>query len=366
MNIAFIASGVSTHTVKWVNALVAREHQVWLISVKGDSGNKAIDKRVEQIVLPFRAPLGYYLNGFLLKKIIEKIKPDIINAHYASGYGTLVRIAGLSKDAILSVWGSDIYDFPYKNKIAYGIIKKNLLSAKQIASTSNNMAEQVKSLAGDVLVSVTPFGVDITKYSVKLSKEHGDSFVIGTVKTLEKNYRIDYLIKSISILMENLQKVGSDKVNKIKVKIYGGGSQKEYLRDLIVSYDLNNIVELKGYIPHDEVPKALAEMDVFVALSEKESFGVSILEAYAAGVPVIVSDALGFKEIVLEGETGYIIEGGNPNKVAEKLEVLLNNKALRDKMGVGGFKHVKKFYSWDKSVDIMESVYNKNIIRYLK
>ena len=59
---------------------------------------------------------GYYLNAPLLQRLAEKIKPDVVNAHYASGYGTLMRRAKL-KNTVLSVWGSDVYDFPYKNRL---------------------------------------------------------------------------------------------------------------------------------------------------------------------------------------------------------------------------------------------------------
>ena len=356
MKIVFVASGKSVHTHRWVNAMSERGHRVWLISNDNDQDSQnQISNDVEKITLPFSGKKGYYLNALYLKKWCSLINPDVINAHYASGYGTLLRLSGLAEKSVLSVWGSDIYEFPYRNNICMGIIKKNLLSAKCIAATSKNMIKQVKMLAPVKNVFETPFGIDINKfYRVEKTNKQIE---ICTIKTLEKNYRVDYFIKSIALLVSKLDKEGINAEELFKVSIYGEGAERENLARLISYLSLDNIVELKGYVQHEFVPRVLSKMDIFVALSEKESFGVSVLEASAARIPVVVSDALGFSEIVKDSISGFIVKDGNPEIVSEKIYILMKDEKLRETMGKNGHELVEKFYSWDKCVEMMEKVY---------
>ena len=93
MKILYIAPASVNHTVRWVNAMVKKGHDVYLISLKQHSqGENKIDKRVKIHYLPFKGGIGYYLNSIQGRILLKKIEPDIINTHYASGYGTLSRI----------------------------------------------------------------------------------------------------------------------------------------------------------------------------------------------------------------------------------------------------------------------------------
>ena len=112
MKIMFVSAANSTHTVRWVNALAERGHEVYLVSNRGHEPKEdALNSRVKLYLMKHSGGKGYYLNAGELRKIAKRINPDVINVHYASGYGTLARKARLPK-YILSVWGSDVYDFP--------------------------------------------------------------------------------------------------------------------------------------------------------------------------------------------------------------------------------------------------------------
>ena len=76
----------------------------------------------------------------VLNTILRDWRPDILNAHYASGYGTTAALAG-AKPLLLSVWGSDVYDFPYQGLLQAMLIRFNLRRATAIASTSRAMAD---------------------------------------------------------------------------------------------------------------------------------------------------------------------------------------------------------------------------------
>lgn len=363
MKILFLANAASIHTVRWVNALSERGHEVHLV-YKFDDEPK--DNKISQDVnlhrLKYSGRKGYYLNVKQLKSLYNSIKPHVVNVHYASGYGTLARISKM-KPLVLSVWGSDVYDFPYKNKLSMKTVVDNLKYANQIASTSNSMANQVRRLLKDKNknIGITPFGVNIEHFSN--NKDNGlaeNNIIIGTIKALSYQYGIDDFIQSIKILKDNLKTEGHEELsNKIFAKIYGDGQLKDELQNLINKLGLAQSVSLEGRIPNTKVPLALEEFDVFAATSVvNESFGVSVVEAMSMKLPVVATDVPGFKEIVDDGKTGVIVERNNPEAIAEALERLVLDSDLRKAFGLRGRKKVERLYNWDDNVNKMIDIYN--------
>lgn len=368
MKIFFLANAASIHTIRWVNALADREHEVHLIFNYDDyPKDNQISSKVIQHRLKYSGTKAYFINAFELKQLLKKIKPDIVNAHYASGYGTLARLAKVSP-LVLSVWGSDVYDFPYQSKFKMSIIKKNLLNATKIASTSHCMANQVHRLLGSVKVDigVTPFGVDIENFSPKeKNNKSKEKIYIGNIKALDPIYGITDFIKAIKILKENLEKNGfADISNNIVVPIYGDGIQKDEIVSLINKLQLNDTVELKGRIPNSEVPMALEKMNIFCVASNRESFGVSAVEAMSMELPVVATDVDGFKEVVEDGVTGIIVERKNEQALANALMKLVLDPKLCERMGDAGRKRVLKMYDWKDNVGIMEGLYKEVIQCY--
>lgn len=357
MKILFISAANSIHTVRWVNALAEREQEVILVSLPDHRAEiNKIDDKVKIFYLPVSGAKGYYLNAFSMKKIYNKFRPDIVNAHYASGYGTLVRVAHIP-NVLLSVWGSDVYDFPYQKKWKMKIIKKNLLYAKHIASTSYIMAKQVETLIGTVQVDVTPFGVDTEKFKKKSETLHS-SFNVGTVKSLAPKYGIDTVIKAFAIFYRNIQEK-----DNVRLLIYGRGESEQELRQLCRDEGISNRVTFGGFIPNDQVPNALNQMDVccFGSRLNSESFGVSAVEAMACEVPVIATDVDGFCEVVEQDVTGFIIPRDNPKEMADKIQQIYASKSLSTFMGKEGRRRVIQLYNWPMNVEQLIFTY-KNIL----
>ena len=357
MKICFLAGASSIHTVRWVNAMSERGHDVYLLTIH--KPKERIHDRVHVIEMPVPPPLGYYLNYPFAKKYLEKIKPDILNTHYASGYGTLSRLLNFHP-TLLSVWGSDIFDFPYQNRWKYKIIVKNLNAATQIASTSMIMKYQVeKFITPKLPIVITPFGVDTNYFKpTEMKKNNEDIIQIGMVKRLEEIYGPKYLIQAIAILKSMLIESGKKSLSeKIRLLIVGGGSQYKELRLLSQELGISDIVRFTGSVSHSDVPKYLSEIDIFCAPSILESFGVAVIEASACGIPVVASNVGGLPEVVRDNETGFLVEPKNPMKIAEKLYKLVIDEELRKEMGNKGRDFVKRYYDWDDNVKLMEKVY---------
>lgn len=353
MKILFLSAANSIHTVRWVNGLAKRGHKVLLVSEKNHmAATDSVSKKVKILYLPVEGKKGYYLNAFFLRKIYVKFQPDVVNVHYASGYGTLARIAKLPY-VFLSVWGSDVYDFPYESRIKKRILIKNLEYAFAIGSTSYTMAEQTrKLLRKKKTIKVIPFGIDLCRFYPKTSR-NSEKTVYGIVKTLSPKYGIDTVLKAFAVFYKRLP---IQEKQKVFLEIYGEGELLHTLKKLAGRLGIGKSVTFGGYVENYEIPEKLNKMDIFVLGSNRnsESFGVAAVEAMSCGLPVIATDVAGFKEVIKDGVTGYLVPVGNVEAMADRMMRLYYDQELRVKMGEKGRQRAEKLYDLEQCLDLME------------
>lgn len=358
MKVAFLAGQNSIHTVRWANAMVEKVSELHLLTMHQPSD--PIDSRVKIYNLPHKAPQGYFLNTKHIQKLLAEIKPDLLHVHYASGYGTLGRLSKF-QPLLLSVWGSDVYDFPATSFLHRALVATNLRQADWVASTSEVMAQQTESLCPDIThLSITPFGIDIEKFRPQ-PRQDENYLTIGTVKKLAPKYGIDILIKAFAQARKIAISQSPDLEQKLRLTIVGDGNQRKELESLAQQLKIDHVTNFVGAVLHDQVPDYLNQMDIYVAASrlDSESFGVAVLEASACGLPVVVSDAGGLPEVVQDQVTGYIASKEDVAATAEAIVKLIQNKSDRQRLGTAGRKLVLERYVWQENVNLMRSTYDQ-------
>ena len=345
----------SSHLKKWIHAL-ASDYELGVFSFS--SINAFSKNELSGLEVRFfckedeesSGKLSYFFQFGKLKSAVRNFEPDIIHAHYASSYGFFgARLK--RNNFIVSAWGSDIFEFPKKSFLHSTLIKYVLKKATLVMSTSQVMALEMRSYTKKNIV-ITPFGVSTNLFKPMI-RPNNDHFIIGTVKGLEDIYGIDLLI--------NAFKLFHMKYPNSQCHIYGKGSQKSNYVKLVETLGLGSSVKFMGYLKHESVPKALTSFDVFCALSRAESFGVAVLEASSCGLPVIVNDISGLKEVVVNSETGFTVDAYKTEQVVEKLVYLAQNKDESLQMGRKGREWVMNNYRWRESVKIMKAEYDKLI-----
>lgn len=349
MRLMLVAAANSVHTQRWADAFATRGHEVHLVSQHAPAA--PLHAAVRLHLLPHLGGLGYLLNRRAARALAERLRPDAVNAHYASGYGTLAPRPGFAP-LVLNVWGSDVYEFPDAGPLHRWLLRRNLRRADAVVSTSHAMAERTRQVCPDLgPISVVPFGVDTGLFQ-PAERPADAPLVIGTVKTLAPKYGIDTLIHAFAIL------VGSGGLPAARLRIVGGGPERQRLQQLVGSLGLQDRVDLIGPVPHHQVPQELQRLDVYVALSRtnSESFGVAVIEASACGLPVVVSRVGGLPEVVEEGVTGLVVPKEAPEAAAEAISRLARSVELRRSMGLAGRARVLKHYAWPACVDLQLAV----------
>lgn len=359
MKILLLAPASSIHTIRWAEAFRGRGHDVTIVSLPNHQlGTDTLSEGIHVHYLPVKGSIGYYLNALALRKYSKKIRPDVINAHFASGYGTLARLSGLHP-AVLNVWGSDVYVFPRQGKINRKILQNNIKAADAVASTSRCMADELRSVMGNYRekITITPFGVDIEQFRPFKDSDirQSDYFTVGTVKALKDIYGIDCIIEAFGLFLQKWKdnKCGT---RTPRLLIYGKGEDENKYIEQIEALGLEQFVELKGFISHDLVPEVINSFDVSCYGSRSESFGVSAIESMACEVPVVVTDAEGLAEVTEDGVTGYIVPIDDPQTIADKLWYLYNNEEERVLLGQNGRKRVLQLYNWEDNACTLEKL----------
>jgi glycosyltransferase involved in cell wall biosynthesis len=145
----------------------------------------------------------------------------------------------------------------------------------------------------------------------------------------------------------------------VPLKILGAGPIKEELEGFVIKNHLKQ-VEFVGYVDGQKKKEILAKALFLIFPSEcYESFGYSIIESYACGVPVVASALGGAKELVEEGETGYLFEAGNHEDLMDKINRIREDKDQMMKMRKRALERVKRLYTKEIGYDNLIKLFSE-------
>ncbi|PIS04800.1 MAG: hypothetical protein COT81_04605 [Candidatus Buchananbacteria bacterium CG10_big_fil_rev_8_21_14_0_10_42_9] len=212
-----------------------------------------------------------------------------------------------------------------------------------ITAISNYLIERAKKFgyAGDI--TRIPNGVDLKLFMCRPGVPHKDKAVIVTTSRLVEKNGIEDLIKSSEYLQIPHE-----------IRIIGAGKLENSLKAMAGEH-----VKFLGNLNHDEIVDNLCEADVFARPSLSEGLGNAFLEAMAVGVPVVGTKVGGIPDFLEDRKTGLFCEVSNPQSIAEKIEELLNDKALRGTIVKSARELIEKYYGWDQISQSMDKVFQE-------
>jgi L-malate glycosyltransferase len=285
----------------------------------------------------------------LANKIAEVAKReqlDVLHAHYAVPHAVCAVLArqmvGGKLKIVTTLHGTDItvlgYDPSLSDMIKFGIEQSDVVTA-----VSNALVRQTYELLDVQKPIQTIYNfVDERVYCRKdvsyLKKEYGigeNEKVIIHVSNFRKVKRVPEVVRAFSLIRKQLP---------AKLLLVGDGPEMPVVSRLVEELGLNEDVRFLG--KQDRLDELYSISDVKLLLSEKESFGLVLLEAMACGVPCIGTTIGGIPEVIEDGETGFLCELGNVEEVAEKAMQILTDPHLHTYMAKQAVQTVyKKFHS---------------------
>jgi glycosyltransferase involved in cell wall biosynthesis len=148
-------------------------------------------------------------------------------------------------------------------------------------------------------------------------------------------------IKDVPTLVQAVRQLGS----LVHLHIYGEGSDRQRIEKAIAAGGLQNRITLKGAIDHPQA--ALPSSGLLVLPSLAEGFGLVLIEAMAAGVPVVATNVAGICDVVRDGVTGLLVPPADPDRLAAAIRQMVENKPLRQRCVTAAASEVRERFTWD-------------------
>jgi glycosyltransferase involved in cell wall biosynthesis len=281
-------------------------------------------------------------------------KADVVHAH-SSKAGFLTRlgaaVAGRRRCTIFTPHGWSFW-------AATGVEARFYLSLERAAShwcrtvVAVSQAEGSAGLGAGIgrpsQYRVIPNGIDLDRFAAPPRPDAGR---IAWVGRLAPPKRPDLAVRALALIRGAGQEARLD--------IVGEGPLRADLEAQVAAEGLGGAVGLLGF--RNDVPELLSRSAVFVLVSGYEGCPLSVLEAMAAGVPVVATAVGGIPELVAHGETGLLVESGRPEALAAALDELLSDPARAEALGRAGRERVRERFSREQMLAATSSLYAETI-----
>ena len=302
-------------------------------------------------------PLYLLSSAIEIIKATRRYKIDIIHAQW---YIPMGFIAGLLKPILkkpLAVTGLGA-DFH---------LKTNLISRFLLRHTSK-MADLNIVCSRYLLNKAKEYGIDVSSFEVvpnmvnfenfkpkqRETKETNEKIRVGCAKRLVPEKNLQDLILAVSRLPEDLKK-------KIEVHIVGEGPAREFLEGLVSTLHLKSMVKFVGELPHNEVPKFLKNIDIYVDTSTQEGIATSNIEAMASGCIVLAPDGYGNRDIIKHGENGLLYKAREVKQITNILRELIKDPKRGQRISLQARKTLKDKFDASLIANDLKELYSKII-----
>jgi glycosyltransferase involved in cell wall biosynthesis len=367
LRLCYIADATSIHTQRWVNYFARKGHDVHLICWRLMPG---YDENIHIHLLTRLPPKMWtpYLSAplwiFQTRRLVKKIKPDVVDGHFITSYGFLAACSGFHP-LVVSAWGSDVLVLPKRNFLLKAITEYALGKADVVTCDAEHVKTALTELGTEPQkISVVYFGTDTDKF--KPAQRNRDlqqalgivnSPAVISLRNLEPIYDIDILIRSIPLVLKE--------VPEAKFIIAGRGSQEIQLKELARSLGIAESIRFAGFIPNEEIPQYLASSDIYVSTSSSDAgLSAATAEAMACGLPVVVTDFGDNRRWVKDGENGFVVPLKEPKALAESITYLLKNEGARMEFGRKNREIIEEKNDYFREMQKIEGIYKEAIRRY--
>lgn len=332
-----------------------RGHQAEILCLNkgGDLNKVAKDSHLKVTELNKKDGLDINLI-FELSKFIRANRFDIIHTHNMAPliYGTLASRLAFNSNLINTRHGRETKTV---NPLIWALNQK-------IVAISNDAKERMLKCnrMNPKKAFVIHNGTELKTFDIKLSSEdklqfkkqlglRDDTLILGNIGRLAKEKDQGTLIKAVKKMVA--------KKNKVELIIVGDGPLNKELKSLVQELNCAESIKFLGY--RDDISKLLQIIDVFILSSYTEGISLTLLEAMAAGKPIVATKVGGNPEVVDDGKTGILVPCGFPERIESAVMRFYANRSLIPEFAEAGRKRAYELFSLQNMTDKYEDLYRQ-------
>ena len=320
--VLYFTRDYTPHDHRFLSALADSTHQVYSLRLER-RGRQLEDRPLPPAVaqIPWSGGTGpVSARGYLsllgdLKRVLRQVQPDVIHAGPVQSAAFLAALSGF-KPLVTMSWGSDMLmeaDKTILNRfLTRYTLNRTTVMVADCQAVQRKAAEY--GFPGDRMV-LFPWGVDLAHFHPGRAEEFRqrqgwqDAFVVLSLRTWEPLYGVDVLVRGFAR--------AARQVPQLRLILLGGGSQAGLLRQILAENGVLEQVYFGGQIRQDSLAGYYQAADLYVSASHSDGSSVSLMEALASGLPVLVSDIPGNKEWITPGKEGWLFPDGDDQAVTQ-------------------------------------------------
>jgi len=364
MNILYISSkkrwgGVSGWMNRTALRLEEKGHTVWILAHPNGrfikSASKSLKLLPKKLGMDYNPAMIYFITRFIKKNRIDLVVTNIEKEVIAGGISA--RICSIPN--IRRVGREDDFNEKFKVKWHHRLLVDRCIVPCDLVR--DNAMKRAKWLDGSQFTTIYN-GKNCRQFSAdeieQQRKQWGCSdrhLIVGVTSQLSKSKGIDRLI----LVFQKIAKIYPE----TRLVITGEGKQKESLERLAREIDPSERIIFSGFSP--DPFRVAAGYDIAVSNSRFEGFPNNVVEYFAAGKPVVTTNAGGVAEMVKHEENALLIPYDDDAQLYDKIIMLIENQELRKKLGQNAIKTIEKGFSEDIMIEKLEEMFKKSIKRMM-
>ena len=300
-------------------------------------------------------PLRHVLAAINARRCIAKIQPDIVHGHNITGYGYWAALSGFHP-LVLTAWGADILVQPKQSRLVRSAVRRSLNQADLITTDAKDLSDATCQLLGrSARIVEIQWGVEVSRYRTEPLPQVrqrlnplGDSLILS-MRRMIPYFNIDRIIKAFAAVHAEIPNT--------RLICFASGPERPHCERLAQDLRLGDSICFLDWVSEEELIDWLSVCDLFVSIPDVDSTPHSLLMAFAAGLPVMVSDLPAYREWVTDGENGHLVSSQDSDALARAMIELLHDPGKRTKWGDRNRSLVEEKGNRDTEMERLAALY---------
>lgn len=326
MRVLYFTLGYTPHDYRFLSSLVEAGQEVYSMRLENAQASRQLEDRplpsqVEQV--SWRGGKGsFHWRDTLalaadLRRAVAKIRPDVVHAGPIPQVAFLAALAGCRPLVSMS-WGSDLLEQVEHNRWLNWTARYALQHSAVLVGDCQAVRRKAETMGFPLQrIVLFPWGVDLQQFTP--GKEEGwrarqgweDAFVLLSMRSWEPLYGVDVIAQAFG--------QAAQQVPDLRLLLVGNGSQAARIRQVLMQHGVMEQVFWAGQVKYNDLPHFYHSADLYLSASHSDGSSVSLLEAMACGLPVLVSDIAGNREWLEGSGAGWLFPDGRADLLAEEI-----------------------------------------------